>query len=317
LRPTETAQDLTCYEIMTGAPFPLGNAYDACIRHESVIIPETSTGQTNITCRSQKDHPFPQARYITINSPVPSRANRKLAGEDFKIGDMLGPKGKVVTAGGIMALASTGLQQVEVSRRSSERKRLRIGVLTTGKEVNNPNAMNSSRNLDPDLRRDLTTVTPATLEEGHILGEPKLLFEKIEDEVIEAQIQKLQNTKMENEQVKLPLVEAKPNISFEQFAALDIRVGTILSAEKVAKTKKLLKLSIDTGLDQRTVVSGIAEHFEPEAIVGKQVSILVNLEPREIKGIVSQGMILMSENPEGKLSFAAPSEAFTNGSVIR
>jgi len=155
------------------------------------------------------------------------------------------------------------------------------------------------------------------LPEGHQLKEAKLLFEKIEDAQIEAQIQKLLNTKMENEQVKLPLIEAKPNISFEQFAALDIRVGTILAAEKVAKTKKLLKLSIDTGLDQRTVVSGIAEYFDPEAIVGKQVSILVNLEPREIKGILSQGMILMAENPEGKLSFATPSEAFTNGSVIR
>ncbi|MGI4727378.1 MAG: methionine--tRNA ligase subunit beta, partial [Janthinobacterium lividum] len=155
------------------------------------------------------------------------------------------------------------------------------------------------------------------LPENHQLNEAKLLFEKIEDEQTEAQIQKLLNTKMENEQAKLPLVEAKANITFEQFAALDIRVGTILSAEKIAKTKKLLKLTIDTGLDQRTVVSGIAEYFEPEAIVGKQVSILVNLEPREIKGILSQGMILMAENPEGKLSFATPSEAFTNGSVIR
>lgn len=159
--------------------------------------------------------------------------------------------------------------------------------------------------------------TKDLLEDGHLLNEPKLLFEKIEDEQIEAQIQKLLNTKMENEQIKLPLIEAKPNITFEQFAALDIRVGTILSAEKVAKTKKLLKLNIDTGLDQRTIVSGIAEYFEPEAIIGKQVSILINLEPREIKGILSQGMILMAENPEGKLSFATPSEAFTNGSVIR
>jgi len=159
--------------------------------------------------------------------------------------------------------------------------------------------------------------TADLLPEGHQLKEAKLLFEKIEDAQIEAQIQKLLNTKMENEQVKLPLIEAKPNITFEQFAALDIRVGTILAAEKVAKTKKLLKLSIDTGLDQRTVVSGIAEYFEPEAIVGKQVSILVNLEPREIKGILSQGMILMAENPEGKLSFATPSEVLANGSVIR
>jgi methionyl-tRNA synthetase len=98
---------------------------------------------------------------------------------------------------------------------------------------------------------------------------------------------------------------------------MDIRVGTILTAEKVAKTKKLLKLTIDTGIDQRTVVSGIAEHFEPEQIIGKQVSILVNLEPREIKGILSQGMILMAENSYGKLSFVSPGENLENGSVIR
>jgi methionyl-tRNA synthetase len=98
---------------------------------------------------------------------------------------------------------------------------------------------------------------------------------------------------------------------------MDIRTGTILTAEKVAKTKKLLKLTIDTGIDQRTVVSGIAEHYEPEAIIGKQVSILVNLEPREIKGILSQGMILMAENAEGKLSFVAPADEMPNGSVIR
>src|SRR6266705_3994195 len=89
---------------------------------------------------------------------------------------------------------------------------------------------------------------------------------------------------------------------------MDIRIGTILTAEKVAKTKKLLKLTIDTGIDQRTVVSGLAEQYEPEAIIGKRVSILANLEPREIKGIVSQGMILMAEDNDGKLSFVSPTD---------
>jgi methionyl-tRNA synthetase len=98
---------------------------------------------------------------------------------------------------------------------------------------------------------------------------------------------------------------------------MDIRTGTIVTAEKVAKTKKLLKLSIDTGLDTRTIVSGIAEHYDPEAIIGKQVSVLVNLEPREIKGILSQGMILMAENAEGKLSFVTPVDEMHNGSVVR
>ncbi|WP_462266908.1 methionine--tRNA ligase [Mucilaginibacter sp.] len=156
---------------------------------------------------------------------------------------------------------------------------------------------------------------------GHQLNPASLLFEKLEDEVIDKQIQKLQAktqqatpTMQEETPIATP---AKENINYEQFAAMDIRTGTILTAEKVAKTKKLLKLTIDTGIDQRTVVSGIAEHYEPEAIIGKQVSILVNLEPREIKGILSQGMILMAENAEGKLSFVSPVDDLHNGSVVR
>ncbi|MGZ3929674.1 MAG: methionine--tRNA ligase subunit beta, partial [Mucilaginibacter sp.] len=113
------------------------------------------------------------------------------------------------------------------------------------------------------------------------------------------------------------IIPAKANINFEAFAEMDIRIGTILAAEKVAKTKKLLKLTIDTGIDERTVVSGIAEHYEPEAIIGKKVSILVNLEPREIKGIVSQGMILMAEDGDGKLAFVSPIDDLHDGSVVR
>jgi len=156
---------------------------------------------------------------------------------------------------------------------------------------------------------------------GHQLNASSLLFEKIEDELIERQIQKLVAKKEAIEGPAQPVeqvvIPAKENISFEQFAAMDVRIGTILAAEKVAKTKKLLKLTIDTGIDQRTVVSGIAEHYEPEGIIGQQVSILVNLEPREIKGILSQGMILMSENAEGKLSFVSPINWMPNGSVVR
>ncbi|CAM3729863.1 methionine--tRNA ligase [Mucilaginibacter galii] len=159
-----------------------------------------------------------------------------------------------------------------------------------------------------------------TFQSGHQLNTASLLFEKLEDEVIEKQIQKLISKKQALEttiEETTPVQPAKPNVTFDQFATMDIRVGTILTAEKVAKTKKLVKLTIDTGLDQRTVVSGIAEHFEPENIIGQQVSILVNLEPREIKGILSQGMILMAENAEGKLTFVAPGADMHNGSVIR
>lgn len=154
--------------------------------------------------------------------------------------------------------------------------------------------------------------------DGHQLSAATLLFEKVEDEQVEKQLAKLAAKKEEAlASVIVEAIPAKANVTFDDFVGLDIRTGTILSAEKVAKTKKLLKLTVDTGIDHRTVVSGIAEFFEPESIVGQQVSILINLEPREIKGILSQGMILMAENSEGKLTFVAPKEAFPAGSVIR
>jgi methionyl-tRNA synthetase len=154
------------------------------------------------------------------------------------------------------------------------------------------------------------------LHRGHQLNEPVLLFEKIEDEAVQAQIDKLNQSKADNA-VPAAVEPAKENIQFEQFSAIDIRVATIIAAEKVEKTKKLLKLTLDTGLDQRTVVSGIAEHYAPEDIIGQQVSLVVNLAPREIKGIVSQGMILMSEDANGKLAFVAPIESHSSGSIIR
>lgn len=159
--------------------------------------------------------------------------------------------------------------------------------------------------------------TASLIAEGHVLGEAQLLFDKITDEQVEFQLEKLAAAKANNVKTTVNVAPAKANISFDDFMKLDIRVGTILEAEKVAKTKKLLKLKIDTGIDQRTVVSGIAEFFAPEDIVGRQVSILVNLEPREIKGIQSQGMILMSEDADGRLDFVNPQTTITNGSVVR
>ncbi|SOD20055.1 methionine--tRNA ligase [Pedobacter xixiisoli] len=155
------------------------------------------------------------------------------------------------------------------------------------------------------------------LKRGHQINEPILLFAKIEDEEVQAQIDKLNNSKAQNEAANAIVAPAKENITFEDFGAMDIRVATIIAAEKVEKTKKLLKLTLDTGLDQRTVVSGIAEHYKPEEIIGQQVSLLANLAPREIKGIVSQGMILMAEDAQGKLSFVSPTSASTNGGVVR
>lgn len=155
------------------------------------------------------------------------------------------------------------------------------------------------------------------LQQGHQLGEAQLLFEKITDEQIDAQLAKLSQAKVDNAKAVATAEPAKAPISFDQFTPLDIRTGKILTAEKVAKTKKLLKMTIDTGLDLRTVVSGIAEFFSPEDIIGKQVSILVNLEPREIKGILSQGMILMAEDADGRLDFVAPQSTMKPGSIVR
>lgn len=155
------------------------------------------------------------------------------------------------------------------------------------------------------------------LKEGHRVNKPELLFEKIEDETIQAQLDRLQQTKIDNEAANKTLASAKENIEFDDFVKMDIRVGTIVEAEKVAKTKKLLQLKVDTGIDRRTVVSGIAEFFKPEEIIGKQVSILVNLAPRKIRGIESQGMILMAEDATGKLEFVAPANSVREGSEVR
>ncbi len=157
----------------------------------------------------------------------------------------------------------------------------------------------------------------SVIEEGHQINKAELLFEKIEDETIQAQVDKLLATKEANAAENRVVTPAKENINFDDFMKLDVRVGTITEAEKVAKTKKLLKLTVDTGIDQRTVVSGIAEHYKPEDIIGTQVSILVNLEPKKLKGIESQGMILMAEDADGKLSFVSPDQAIKPGSEIR
>lgn len=154
------------------------------------------------------------------------------------------------------------------------------------------------------------------LEEGKQINPAQLLFEQIDDKQIEAQLEKLQQTKKANELASATVEPQKANIEYDDFAKMDIRVGTILAAEKVAKTKKLLKLTIDTGIDQRTIVSGIAEYYSPEEIIGKQVSVLVNLAPKALKGIESQGMILMAENLDGSLSFISPEKPIKNGGII-
>ncbi len=156
--------------------------------------------------------------------------------------------------------------------------------------------------------------TADIVTEGHRTGTPELLFEKIEDADVERQLEKLAATKMANDATVEP---QGAEIAFEDFGRMDIRISTILEAERVPKTKKLLKLTIDTGIDRRVIVSGIAEFFEPEALVGKQVPVLVNLAPRELKGIVSQGMILMGDDPAtGRLELLGPDNPVMSGTKV-
>jgi methionyl-tRNA synthetase len=153
------------------------------------------------------------------------------------------------------------------------------------------------------------------LESGHVIQPAGLLFEKIEDEQVDAQLEKLKRTREGN--LETPgVAPAKEEISFDDFARMDLRTGTILEAEKVPKTKKLIRLTVDLGFEKRTIVSGIAEYYEASSLPGKKVCVLANLAPRTLKGIDSQGMILLSENPDGSLHFVEPSKEAVNGSGI-
>ena len=173
--------------------------------------------------------------------------------------------------------------------------------------------------LDPDVApgwKSLMT-DQVLLPQGHRIGNSELLFRKIEDAEIQAQLDKLENTKKENAMSDTSVTPQKDTIVYEDFAKMDLRVGTILEAEKMPKAKKLIVMKVDTGIDTRTIVSGIAEYFSPEDLIGKKVTVLVNLAPRPLRGVDSQGMILLAENPDGSLIFVGPEEGSTpNGAPI-
>jgi len=178
-------------------------------------------------------------------------------------------------------------------------------------------------NIDKSLSWSDIHEEEVLLAAKHQINKAELLFSKIEDKSIEAQLEKLLATKIANAsessaeaQEKKVVAPQKEVIDFESFSKLDVRVGTIIAAEKVAKTKKLLQLKVDVGIDVRTIVSGIAESFSPEDIIGQQVSVLVNLAPRKIRGVESQGMILMTDTPDGKLAFVAPERSIKNGQEV-
>ena len=162
-------------------------------------------------------------------------------------------------------------------------------------------------------RLGATDLLPA----GHQIQKPHLLFEKIEDEVVAAQVQKLLDTKRANEAAQQKASPVRPDIAFEDFEKLDIRVGTVLSCERVPKADKLLKFVIADGLENRTIVSGIAKYYQPEELVGKQVCFIANLPPRKLRGIESQGMILSAEGPDGKLSVVTTLSEVAPGAEVK
>ncbi|MGJ5642863.1 methionine--tRNA ligase [Formosa sp. S-31] len=178
------------------------------------------------------------------------------------------------------------------------------------------NKLKSILNLT-DLNWNAVANTDVLVEEGHVIGQAELLFTKIEDDTIQKQLDKLIASKKANEAANKTVEPQKDTITFNDFTKLDLRVGTILEAEKMPKAKKLLVLKVDTGIDVRTIVSGIAESFTPEEVVGKRVTVLVNLAPRALRGVESEGMILMTETAEGKLVFVNPDEkGVSNGLQI-
>nr|WP_262491915.1 methionine--tRNA ligase [Allomuricauda lutaonensis] len=186
--------------------------------------------------------------------------------------------------------------------------------------VSSGDSANRNRTRPPDGQvennwNDVST-KEILLPAGHQINQSELLFRKIEDKEIEAQLAKLEAVKKSNQQMETSISPQKETIAYDDFAKLDMRVGTIVSAEKMPKADKLLVLQVDTGLDTRTIVSGIAESFKPEEIVGKKVTVLVNLAPRKLRGVESQGMILMTENEAGKLVFVNPDESVPNGKII-
>jgi methionyl-tRNA synthetase len=172
-----------------------------------------------------------------------------------------------------------------------------------------------SSNNDRLTWNDIST-QDELLEPKHQIGKAELLFSKIEDAEIATQLEKLAATKVANELSNKVIEPQKETIEFDDFTKLDIRVGTIIEAEKMPKTKKLLILKVDIGIDIRTIVSGISESFQPEAIIGQQVTVVCNLAPRTLRGVESQGMILMTDTPDGKLAFVEPTEKISNGEQI-
>ncbi|WP_282134775.1 methionine--tRNA ligase [Seonamhaeicola maritimus] len=183
------------------------------------------------------------------------------------------------------------------------------------KRILNVSSSDSTEENSIENSWDDISTKDVLLPSTHQIGKAELLFSKIEDKTIQAQLDKLEASRKANEAANKTVEPQKETITFEDFTKLDIRVGTILEAEKMPKTKKLLKLKVDTGIDTRTIVSGIAESFSAEEVIGKRVTVLVNLAPRALRGVESQGMILMTETPEGKLVFVNPDDAAVNNGL--
>ncbi len=211
-------------------------------------------------------------------------------------------------------LAKTNIERVKTIMNISLQIAANLGILIDAFLPFSAKKIRQLLNYGKEISWD-TIGTKNLLKPGHKINKPQLLFEQISDEQIQKQLDKLEAIRKQN-QTQTQIPKFKEQIDYDDFSKLDIRIGTILEAEKIPKTKKLLKLKINDGIGERTIVGGIAEHYNPEEIIGKKVVFLANLKPRKIRGIKSEGMILMAENIDGTLSFLQPEKNIENGSQI-
>lgn len=250
-------------------------------------------------------------------NPIVTKVNENL--ESFKFRDSLTDAIEIARIGNKYLADAEPWKKYQKDGDNSEVAKILVFSLEITAilgEVLKPFLPNTSRKIFNLLNlENVDMKSYRSFNENHQIKQAELLFQKIEDEAIETQIEKLKKTTIKQSNPKAKPM--KDEITFDDFTKMDIRVATILAAEKHPDADKLLKLTVDTGIDVRTVVSGIAEHYKPEDVVGKQVSMLVNLAPRKIRGIESKGMILMAENNEGNLAFISPEKAMDNGGEVK
>ncbi|WP_435579425.1 methionine--tRNA ligase [Gilvibacter sp.] len=267
---------------------------------------------------------FTEADHQVLEGIKTLKADMESSLEQYRFREALSILMKVARSGNEYLASQEPWKSIKTDQERTQTVMFVAAQITAALAVlSEPFLPHTSAKLNNMLHLDTETVNWQNLSESstylpasHVIATNQLLFSKIDDAQIQAQLDKLEATKKANEMENAQAEPQKDTIQFDDFTKIDMRVGTIMKAEKMAKTKKLMVMEIDTGIDTRTIVSGIAEHYTAEELVGKQVTVLVNLAPRPLRGVESQGMILLAEDADGKLVFMSPEEAVKNGSSI-